>query len=238
MQLRALSTAVEKFLGSIRAYVREDLTKSDTAFSSEEAGDLLGVVSAHLSREYIQDKRRAEAEILTAIKIADKATPTDGAFNAGSEPSLTSTTIAQGREKVKTRGEQGSSGNDVTEPQAEDAGEVTKGTVITLPEEALGVIHLMFPSKDGAAKDVTWNRFVNMMTKAGFTARNNTGSAVSFKQVSGSGAGGSIVFHKPHPADKIDPILLRIMGKRMTKWFGWKRELFALQGEATSVVQG
>ncbi|KAI1055330.1 hypothetical protein LB506_011512 [Fusarium annulatum] len=237
-QLRALSTAVEKFWGSIRAYVREDLTKSDTAFSSEEAGDLLGVVSAHLSREYIQEKRRAEAEILTAIKIADKATPIDGAFNAGSEPSLTSTKIAQGREKVKTRGEQGSSGDDVTEPQAEDAGEVTKDTVITLPEEALGVIHLMFPGKDGASKDVTWNRFVNMMIKAGFTARNNTGSAVSFKQVSGFGMGGSIVFHKPHPADKIDPILLRIMGKRMTKWFGWKRELFALQGEATSVVQG
>ncbi|PNP76800.1 hypothetical protein FNYG_09904 [Fusarium nygamai] len=234
-QFRALRTAVEKFWGSVRALVREDLTKSDTSFSSGEAEDLLGVVSAHLSEEYTQEKQQAEAEILTAFKVANKAQPIDGTFNASSEPIHTSTTIAQGREKIKTRGEQASSASDVTEPRAEDAGEVTKDAIITLPEDLLGVIHLMFPRKDKAAKDVTWDRFVNMMTKAGFTAKNNTGSAVAFKQ---RGAGGRIVFHKPHPTDKIDPVLLRIMGKRMAKWFGWKRELFALQGEATSGVQG
>ncbi|EWG55568.1 hypothetical protein FVEG_17551 [Fusarium verticillioides 7600] len=230
---RALRTAVEKFWGSVRAFVREDLTKSDTSFSSAEAEDLLGVVSAHLSEEYTQEKQQAEAEILTAFKVADKAQPIDGTFNASFEPSNTSTTIAKGREKIKTRGEHGSSASDVTEPRAEDAEEMTKDAIITLPEDLLGVIHLMFPRKDKAAKDVTWERFVNMMAKAGFTARNNTGSAVAFKQ---RGAGGRIVFHKPHPADKLDPVLLRIMGKRMAKWFGWKRELFALQGKATSGV--
>jgi hypothetical protein len=234
-QFRALRTAVEKFWGSIRAFVREDLTKSDTSFSPAEVEDLLGVVSAHLSEEYTQEKQQAEAEILAAFKVADKAQPIDGTFNASSEPSNTSTTIVKGREKIKTRGEQESSASDVTEPRAEDAGEVTKDAIITLPEDLLGVIHLMFPRKDKAAKDVTWERFVNMMAKAGFTARNNTGSAVAFKQC---GAGGRIVFHKPHPADKLDPVLLRIMRKRMAKWFGWKRELFALQGKATSGVQG
>ncbi|KAF5970353.1 ycfA domain-containing protein, partial [Fusarium coicis] len=196
-QFRALRTAVEKFWGSIRAFMREDLTKSDTSFSPAEAEDLLGVVSAHLSEEYTQEKQQAEAEILTAFKVADKAQPIDGTFNASSEPSITSKTIAKGREKIKTRGEQESSASDVTEPRAEDEGEVTKDAIITLPEDLLGVIHLMFPRKDKAAKDVTWERFVNMMAKAGFTARNNTCSAVAFKQC---GAGGRIVFHRPHPA--------------------------------------
>ncbi|KAF5648631.1 ycfA domain protein [Fusarium sp. NRRL 52700] len=236
-QLGALHTALEKFWGSIRAFVREDLTKSHIAFSSEEVEDLLGAVSAHLSEEYVQEKQRTEAEMLTAIKIVDKLQPTDGTFNTGPEPSRTAK-ILQGREKVKTRGEHGPSVSDGVETPAQDAVEVATNDVIPLTEDLLGVTHLMFPSKDDRAKDVTWDRFVNMMIRAGFTARNHTGSAVAFKQVSGAGAGGRIVFHKPHPADKIDPVLLRIMGKRMTKWFGWKRELFALQGEATTGVQG
>ncbi|KAF4421781.1 hypothetical protein FACUT_10868 [Fusarium acutatum] len=237
-QSRALRAAMEKFWASLRGNLREHFRQNDPAFTEQEVDNLLGVVSAHLSEQYIQGEQRAEAEILATIQTADKPQSFVGTFHEDSEPRFASTMTALGQEKVKTRGEQGSSASDVAQPRAEDAGEVTKDAIITLPEESIRVIRLMFPSKDDAVKDVTWNRFVNMMTKAGFTARNNTGSAVAFKQVSGTGAGGRIVFHKPHPADKIDPILLRIMGKRMTKWFGWKRELFALQGEATLGVQG
>ncbi|KAF5562525.1 ycfA domain-containing protein [Fusarium phyllophilum] len=235
---QALSMANEKFWEAIRGFLKKQLTQRDNkAYTLEEVDSLLGIASAHLSEEYIQDKQRAEAEIISAINIADETQPVTGTFNEGPETSAALTAIAQGREKVKTRGEQCSSASDPVETPAQDVVEVTEDAIITLPEESLGVIHLMFPSKDDAAKDITWNRFVNMMTKAGFTARNNTGSAVAFKQVSGSGAGGRIVFHKPHPADRIDPVLLRIMGKRMAKWFGWKRELFALRVEKTSGAQ-
>ncbi|KAG5814862.1 hypothetical protein H9Q74_002612 [Fusarium xylarioides] len=234
-QSQALSKATEKFWESIRGFMRKELTQRDIkAFTLEEADTLLGVASAHLSEEYIQDKQRAEAEILSAINIAGKPKPIAGAFSEDPEPSAASSTMAQGREKVKTRGEQCSSASDVTEPPAEAAEEVTKNAVISLTRESLGVIHLMFPSKDEVAKDVTWDRFVRVMIEAGFTARNNSGSAVAFKQL---GEGGRIVFHKPHPADKIDPVLLRIMGKRMAKWFGWKRELFALRDGMASDVQ-
>ncbi|KAF5586836.1 ycfA domain-containing protein [Fusarium pseudoanthophilum] len=232
-QSRALRIAVEKFWESIRAFLRKDLTRSGPGFTQEEVDSLLGVVSANLSAEYIDDEQRAQAEMFAAIHITDEPQSMIGTFNEIPEPSSTPTTIAQGRDKVKTRGEQCSSANDVTEPPAETAEEVTKHAVISLTRESLGVIHLMFPSKDNVAKEVTWDRFVRVMIEAGFTARNNSGSAVAFKQL---GEGGRIVFHKPHPADKIDPVLLRIMGKRMAKWFGWKRELFALQGEATSGV--
>ncbi|KAF5556912.1 ycfA domain-containing protein [Fusarium mexicanum] len=232
---QALCTANEKFWEAIRGFLRKQLTQRDNGYTLEEVEALLGVASAHLSKEYIQEKQRAEVEILSAINTADESQPIADAFNEGPDPSPTSATIAQGREKVKTRGEQCSSGSDVTEPPDEAAEEVTKHAVISLTRDSLGVIHLMFPRKDDVSKEVTWDRFVRVMIEAGFTARNNGGSAVAFKQLVD---GGRIVFHKPHPADKIDPVLLRIMGKRMTKWFGWKRELFALQGEATSGVQG
>jgi HicA toxin of bacterial toxin-antitoxin, len=62
------------------------------------------------------------------------------------------------------------------------------------------------------------------MKDAGFTARSNGGSAVLFE--GNPKLGGKIVFHKPHPIAKIDPIMLRSIGKRMAKWFGWSRELF------------
>ncbi|KAJ4044767.1 hypothetical protein NW761_008317 [Fusarium oxysporum] len=234
-QSRALRTAVEKFWESIGGFLREELTNSEPAFTEEEVDSLLSVVSANLSAEYIQDEQRAEAEILAAIQMVDKTQRTvAGTFSVGSEPRLVSMKIAQGREKVKTRAEQGSSASDVTEPPAEAAGEVTKDAVIPLTRPSLGVIYLMFPSKDDVAKDVLWDRFVHAMIEAGFTARNNSGSAVAFKQ----GDRGRIVFHKPHPVDKIDPVLLRIMGKRMAKWFGWRRELFALRDGTTSSVHG
>nr|RBQ87940.1 hypothetical protein FVER53263_13551 [Fusarium verticillioides] len=234
-QSRALRAAMERFWTSIRGVMREHIRQNDPVFTADEVNSLLGVISAHLSEQYIQDEQRAEAEILATIQTPELQ-PITSTFSDVSQPGPALTATVQGREKVKTRGDQGSSASDATEPRAEDAGEVTEDTVIVLPEDSLGVIHLMFPSKDDTAKEITWNRFVNTMNKAGFTARNNTGSAVAFKQVSGEG--GRIVFHKPHPSEKIDPILLRIMGKRMAKWFGWKRELFALEGKETSGVQG
>ena len=36
----------------------------------------------------------------------------------------------------------------------------------------------------------------------------------------------SIIFHRPHPDPTIDPIMLRTMGKRVRKWFGWEVESF------------
>ncbi|CVL03951.1 uncharacterized protein FPRN_11997 [Fusarium proliferatum] len=233
-QSQALSKATEKFWDSIRVFLRKQLTQRDNGHTEEEVDILLTVASAHLSEEYIQDKQGAEAEILSAITITDEPQPISGAFNEDPEPSTAPTTVAQGRDKVKTRGQQCSSGSDITDVPGEAAQEVTEDAIISLTRESLGVIHLMFPSKDNAAKDITWDRFVCVMIEAGFTARNNSGSAVAFKRLRD---GGRIVFHKPHPADKIDPVLLRIMGERMAKWFGWGPELFVLRDEKISGVQ-
>ncbi len=86
------------------------------------------------------------------------------------------------------------------------------------------------------SKSVEWNDFIHAMADVGFTARSNGGSAVLFER--NPQLGGKIVFHKPHPVTKIDAIMLRSMGKRMTKWFGWSRELFVLDDNGAGIHLG
>ncbi|KAH7150598.1 hypothetical protein DER46DRAFT_613672 [Fusarium sp. MPI-SDFR-AT-0072] len=219
---------------SIRGTIREEFRSS--AYSPAEVDCLLEVVSANLSAEYLQQEQQAEAEILTAIRRVEEPQAVAGFFYEA-EPRPVPSTIVTRREKAKTRGGQGASAGDTIELGDKAASahgestELTKGTAIEVTRQSLGVFQLMFPDRDDVVKDVLWDRFVHAMFDAGFAARNNSGSAVAFTQLSGEG--GRIVFHKPHPIDKIDPVLLRIMGKRMAKWFGWRRELFILRDETT-----
>ncbi|KAH7114093.1 hypothetical protein EDB81DRAFT_862442 [Dactylonectria macrodidyma] len=213
-QSRALRIALEKFWEPIRGTVREEFGGS--AFSLAEVGSLLEVVSANLSAEYLQQEQRAEAEILAAIRRVDERQAI-ASFFYEAEPRPVSSTIVTRREKAKTRGGQGDSADDTAELRDNVPGAHGE------PTESTKGFQLMFPDKDDVVKDVLWDRFIHAMIDAGFTARNNSGSAVAFKKL--SEGGGRIVFHKPHPVDKIDPVLLRIIGKRMAKWFGWRREL-------------
>lgn len=65
------------------------------------------------------------------------------------------------------------------------------------------------------------------MKDVGFKARNLTGFAVIFE--SPTNGHGRSVFQKSHPIAKIDVVMLRAMGKRMSKWFGWQRNSFVLE---------
>lgn len=102
----------------------------------------------------------------------------------------------------------------------------------------------MFPLRSGAnepqpaVKAIEWDTFVLPMSDAGFLARHTGGSAVVFEKQIADDAddaekckGGRIVFHKPHPVAKIDPVMFRCMGRRMEKWFGWGRGMFAIRSE-------
>jgi hypothetical protein len=231
---RALRTPLEKFWKSMRGVVRDELHGS--AFNPAEVESLLQVISANLSAEYLQQEQQAEAEILAAIRRVDEPQAVIGIFHED-EPRQVSSTIVTRREKAKTRGGQDSSIGDTKELQDNtptahgEPTESTKNIAIEVTKQSLGVFQLMFPDKDDVVKDVLWDRFAHAMKDAGFAARNCSVSAVTFKQLSGEG--GRTVFHKPHPIDKIDPVLLRIMGKRMTRWFGWRRETFVLCDDTT-----
>ena len=91
----------------------------------------------------------------------------------------------------------------------------------------MDMISYMLPATGSVtppAKTIDWDSFVSAMTDVGFSARHGGGSAVIFEAEDAQK--GKFVFHKPHPVAKIDPIMLRSVGKRMNKWFGWIRNAF------------
>ncbi|KAJ4391285.1 hypothetical protein N0V93_004902 [Gnomoniopsis smithogilvyi] len=106
---------------------------------------------------------------------------------------------------------------------------------IKVKRASLPLLRQMFPS-EGEFKDSNtsetaetglkswkWQYFVEVMLDTGFDVSQGTGSAVSFEHPSGMGR---IVFHQPHPQPIIDPVMLRFMGRRMNRWFGWQRKTF------------
>jgi hypothetical protein len=85
----------------------------------------------------------------------------------------------------------------------------------------------MFGSESNFASTFKWQELVAAMVDTGCSAYSNGGgSAASFKHPRGT-----IVFHRPHPDPTVHSILLRSMGKRLTKRFGGHTGSFV--GKAT-----
>jgi hypothetical protein len=103
---------------------------------------------------------------------------------------------------------------------------------LPVPKKTRTILCQMFPDEsDNEIKyeDVSWDRFVLAMEQIGFVARHNGGSAVLFEpngECKWYPFGGKIVFHRPHPDATLTPLILKFMGKRMHKWFGWSAETF------------
>ncbi|KAI5369206.1 hypothetical protein Slin14017_G000850 [Septoria linicola] len=131
------------------------------------------------------------------------------------------------REKVKTRGEQ-----TLDLPEDRQLPSVTKDASITrhitVKAESKRIFTTMLaPDHEDACKGkVTWDQVASAMTDSGFAAIMNGGSAVRFAPIEHSSLQGSIVFHKPHPETIVDAVSLRVMGKRLKKWFGFEVETF------------
>jgi predicted RNA binding protein YcfA (HicA-like mRNA interferase family) len=77
----------------------------------------------------------------------------------------------------------------------------------------------MFSCLESAQRSTDWQELVAAMLDSGFSATHSGGSLVTFEDERNKK--GSIVLHKPHPETTVDYIMLRTIGKRLTKWFGW-----------------
>lgn len=99
---------------------------------------------------------------------------------------------------------------------------------VLVKKQNITVLRGMYADTDGNAKaSFSWQHFVTALIDTGFSAKEGSGSAVFFKHKDGQ----SIVFHRPHPDQTIHPIMLRSMGKRIAKWFGWNRVVFVERDE-------
>lgn len=226
---QAIRKALEAFWTGMRGHCHKIL--EDVKFSPKEVLANLETISAHLSAEYIEAVRTEEAQTVPGFERASDPLQRVWGSSTSSKPA-----VPVSKPKVKTRQaqqteelpgiEDGVAG--ITLDSAE-----ASSPVLPVTKRAFAVFTLMFSATaHEAAKTVEWDNFVYAMSDVGFSARNGGGSAVIFENETmgrGGRSHGKIVFHRPHPVAKIDPIMLHSMGRRMAKWFGWSRELFALE---------
>jgi hypothetical protein len=106
-------------------------------------------------------------------------------------------------------------------------------TLIPVKHDNMTVFHHMFPScGEESQRSFLWQHFLNAMIDAGFSVLQSQGSAITLRQDEERREGvRTIVVHRPHPSPTINPVMLRSIAKRMTKWFGWRRELFIERGK-------
>ena len=91
----------------------------------------------------------------------------------------------------------------------------------TVTKRSLNVIQLLFPSGRQDRGTVDWLEFVSLLREMGFAEVRRSGSARTFK----SGQG-SITFHKLHPSTEMGPGMLWRIGSRLSRRYGWDREMF------------
>ncbi|KAI1446687.1 hypothetical protein F5Y02DRAFT_381091 [Annulohypoxylon stygium] len=227
-QFRANRVALEAFWGSMRDVCQEKLIPH--GISQEQRDSFLQTISADKTQEYVDAIRSEEDRILADIE-RNEAEPMLRNLTLDDLGQTSKGEVQRPREKIKSRPE--SSGVQSTEtttlcnpiPAIGPGSCLETNEAIVVDERSLKLFGHMFPeTAEESTKIVVWNDYVRAICYAGFKARNNGGSAVLFESMDG----GKIVFHKPHPTAKIDPIMLQSMGRRMNKWFGWNRERFVL----------
>jgi hypothetical protein len=222
--------ALDKFWIGMR--ITPKVAFKQAGFYASEISASLDIISSNLTQEYMDAVEAEQQEILASIENA--RIPKTGLIQTewGSS-GITGNAAPLSKSKDKTR--------PIEETKAlqeidSDTANVVIGTPAELPtikvsRRAYAMLTLMFPAAGSATTDIEWNNFVHAMNDLGFSARNGGGSAVVFENSERGErqTGGKIIFHKPHPDPKIDPIMLKSMGKRMSKWFGWHRDLFVLE---------
>ncbi|KAF9639891.1 hypothetical protein BFW01_g11697 [Lasiodiplodia theobromae] len=212
----ATNRTLQDFWRSVATALRAEVAEQNLPEGDVEK--ILGFLLGHESPEHLKALQAEKERILREIEVS--AAPAGGEASFGTESSVAAVAkpdIQQRKTKVKTR------------PQDTPK---QPGTQITMAHKrSFDVFMAMFPaSGQEASRLVDWDTFVLAMSDAGFSARNNGGSAVVFQNngPETSAHGGKIIFHKPHPVPKIDPVMLHSMGKRMNRWFDWRRDTFIL----------
>ncbi|CAJ2507362.1 Uu.00g085480.m01.CDS01 [Anthostomella pinea] len=210
-------------------------TKTKRCFprdTDDEIREFLSVLHADSSPEYLTAVEAERASIIATI----------AKHAAVADRSIAQRQVNHRKGKVKTR--PADAGSPPTTPivnesrkEASDGAGLGDHTAeeisspITLSRRANDIFTNMYPSTgEEAAKGVQWDQFVCVMGDAGFSARNAGGSVVAFENEAylARGKAGRIAFHRPHTEPKVNPVMLKAMGKRMAKRFGWSRERFTL----------
>ncbi|KAK5675136.1 hypothetical protein LTS10_012210 [Elasticomyces elasticus] len=97
---------------------------------------------------------------------------------------------------------------------------------ISVRSRSVEVFDRMFTAAVSESSNIDWEEFVAAMVDAGCAATPNGGSAVTFRQC--NFAKSAIGFHRPHDS-KVNPVMLKAMGRRLRKRFDWDAETFVMR---------
>ncbi|KAI7240313.1 hypothetical protein KC330_g1342 [Hortaea werneckii] len=228
------ATASRQHLSDFWVYARQVRRNkvTGTDLSKDEIEADVALLAADQSEEYFQEvqaEQKMVQEAITAAAVAkarsQKETVLQSTWGANNEDKFV---LPLGRTKPKTRPEREPAVDEPVMVVDDDAQEKDGTTRIPVNSESLRIFARTLPSTTETTFKgvVQWKQFVTAMTDAGFSATHTGGSAVSFERKARDGADGTIVFHKPHPDTEMDSLMLRMMGKRLKKWFGWDEGTF------------
>ncbi|KAI8943313.1 hypothetical protein NX059_001333 [Plenodomus lindquistii] len=222
--------ALQVFWASLHNLYEPKYNRSD--FTEEEKGQSLSLVQFWKSADYKALVEKKRQRVLSELGRQTIAAQTN-LLTLSDCPTMTTLPVKVSKKaKVKTKG-QPKDAAPATNKQLEPKLDVKSSTTIAVPKRAMTVFKKMFPiTIEERSAEVDWDTFVLSMRDAGFSARNDGGSIVIFEQEKGK-----IIFHRPHPVPKIDPIVLKFMGRRMNKWFGWTRNTFSLMQKVAAAEE-
>lgn len=173
-----------------------------------------------------REKRTVDAELVLQTVWGDD-----------SDNSSTSPQIPVAR-KTRTRFSRSvSKDNTETLPApVEPAINLSQPSKIAVRRDNIAIFKAMFPENgEDSSRSFAWQHFLAAMTDAGFSILQSQGSAVTLKLEKSQGVN-TIVVHRPHPVATINPIMLRSIAKRMSKWFGWGKKTFVEQEKEQGLV--
>jgi len=135
------------------------------------------------------------------------------------------------RRKVKKRGKPDTPESPlVDEPEQEAAAPPTLDApgVMHVDRRSYNVFSTLFhmPNERNKSGDIAWTEFLYAMRSVGFGWQRLAGSAWEFTELS---TDRSIQFHQPHPSPRVTFEVIKIIGKRLHKKFGWTGQMFALK---------
>ncbi|OAQ61914.2 ycfA-like protein domain-containing protein [Pochonia chlamydosporia 170] len=229
---RSQRKAIEKFWEMMRKILKEGC--HDYSHSNENTRKWLAALSLHLTPEYAEAVRQEESSFTLLTETEPSRSRFAYSEVCSPNKSKCIVEVVTTSNKIKTRGTASEELESATENG--DTTEILAVKRRPVAKHDLEIFCLIFPeSAEERCRTVSWDEFVQAMKHAGCVAINCGGSAVRFELQDTSdeatSESKSIIFHRPHPVPKIDPIMLRSeIGRRLTRRFGWTREHFVLAG--------
>ena len=202
----------------------------DKQFQKLGGEDLHGMLTGVLPQreirrtpDWVEIDRKAETEDNAAQNLSSRVALIE--LEARSEKTISSEAPAQRAQKVKTRGTASESvplDNPPAEPQ------VYQPPKFHVSKRGFKVFSTLFhiPSVEDLPGEVPWSEFLSAMASVGFSIKALDGSAWVFEPQSDLFRR-SIIFHEPHPGNKIPFQTARRFGRRLERAYGWTRDSFS-----------